>query len=118
MRIATAGCLAILMATSGSPVRADMRDAFGNTIVSRYPNGKWVKHYFEPDGRYSADFSDGRHWTGRWSQDGERVCLSQIRPRQVLPRFCTRMVEAEVGDNWPSRDPLGRSVRNELVAGR
>ena len=29
-----------------------------------------------------------------------------------------RMVEADVGDTWRARDPLGRSIRNELVAGR
>lgn len=118
MRMAAASCLAILLAAAATSAAADMRDAFGNTIVSRYPNGKWVKHYFEPDGRYAADFSDGRHWTGRWSRDGERVCLTNIRPRQILPRFCTPMVEADIGDTWPSRDPLGRAVRNELVAGR
>jgi hypothetical protein len=28
------------------------------------------------------------------------------------------MVEAEVGETWQSRDPLGRRVQNVLVAGR
>ena len=37
---------------------------------------------------------------------------------QFLPRFCSPMVEADVGDSWRARDPLGRTIRNELVAGR
>ena len=117
------GCL-VLAASSPAlgqarPAEAvNMGDAFGNTIVSHYSNGDWVKHFFEPDGRYVASFSDGRRWTARWSAESDRVCLSQIRPRQLLPRFCTPMVEADVGDSWRSRDPLGRTVRNELIAGR
>lgn len=121
--VAWMGCMALAAsspawAQARSPGVAVMADAFDNTIVSHYPNGVWVKHFFEPDGRYVATFSDGRRWTAHWSAQSDRVCLSQIRPRQLLPRFCTRMVAADVGDSWVSRDPLGRTVRNELVAGR
>jgi hypothetical protein len=28
------------------------------------------------------------------------------------------MVEADIGQSWQARDPLGRTIRNELVAGR
>lgn len=122
--VAWMGCLALIMAGSPasgqtrSPPGVDMADAFQNTIVSHYSNGAWVKHFFEPDGRYVASFSDGRRWTAHWSAEPGRVCLRHIRPRQILPRFCTAMVEADIGDSWTSRDPLGRTVRNELVAGR
>ena len=116
MALAAAAPPALGQARPAEPV--NMADAFDNTIVSHYPDGVWVKHFFEPDGRYVATFSDGRRWTAHWSAQSDRVCLSQIRPRQLLPRFCTRMVAADVGDSWRSRDPLGRTVRNELVAGR
>jgi len=117
------GCVAAIVASpvlgQARPGHAgDMADAFQNTIVSHYSNGAWVKHFFEPDGRYVASFSDGRRWTANWSTEGGRVCLRHIRPRQILPRFCTAMVDADVGDSWTSRDPLGRTVRNELVEGR
>lgn len=119
MRIAIMGCLALLGAVvTAAPVQAGVADAFGNTIISHYPRGEWVKHYFEPDGSYSAAWSDGRRLSGRWVVEGHKVCLIELRPRQLISRFCTPMVQAAVGDTWPSRDPLGRSVRNELVAGR
>ncbi|WP_312688468.1 hypothetical protein [Brevundimonas nasdae] len=119
MRIANMGCLALLGAVvMAAPVQAGVSDAFGNTIISHYPRGEWVKHYFEPDGTYSAAWSDGRRLSGRWVIEGQKVCLIELRPRQLISRFCTPMVQASVGDTWPSRDPLGRSVRNELVAGR
>jgi hypothetical protein len=112
------GGLALAGVLAASPVSADMSKAFGNTIISHYPNGQWVKHYFEPDGRYTSQFSDGRRLNARWTAESGKICLSGFRPRQILPRFCSRMVEADVGDTWQARDPLGRSIRNELVAGR
>ena len=101
-----------------SPVRADIDDAFGNTVVSRYPDGGWVKHWFNPDGSYAAQFSDGRRLSARWSVRGERVCLSHIRPSMLIPRVCTTLIDADIGETWQSRDPLGRRVQNVLVAGR
>jgi hypothetical protein len=95
-----------------------MNSVFGNTVVSRYPDGGWVKHWFNQDGTYAAQFSDGRRLAARWSVAGEQVCLTNMRPYMLIPRFCTRMVEAEVGQSWHSRDPLGRRVQNILVAGR
>ena len=117
MRWIGAATVAAVWLLAGSS-QADMNDAFGNTIVSHYPDGHWVKHWFDRDGRYSAHFWDGRRLEGRWTIEGDRVCLSHMRPRMILPRFCTAMVEADIGDTWQSRDPLGRRVRNVLVAGR
>lgn len=98
--------------------RADMDSAFGNTVISRYPDGGWVKHWFNPDGTYSAQFSDGRRLAARWTVSGERICLTHMRPYMLVPRFCTTMVDADVGETWQSRDPMGRRVQNVLVAGR
>ena len=100
------------------PAKADMDAVFSNTVVSRYPDGGWVKHWFNRDGTYAAQFSDGRRLSARWSVNGERVCLTNIRPNMLIPRFCTTMVDADVGETWQSRDPLGRRVQNVLVAGR
>nr|WP_313014961.1 hypothetical protein [Brevundimonas sp.] len=112
------GGLALAGLAAASTASAGMSNAFGNTIVSHYPNGQWVKHFFEPDGRYTSQFSDGRRLNARWTAENGRICLSDFAPRQILPRFCSRMVEADVGDSWQARDPLGRNIRNELVAGR
>lgn len=100
------------------PAQADMDSVFSNTVVSRYPDGGWVKHWFNRDGTYAAQFSDGRRLSARWQVNGERVCLTNIRPNMLIPRFCTTMVDADVGETWQSRDPLGRRVQNVLVAGR
>ncbi len=113
LAIALAACF-----TCALPAQAEIENAFGNTVISHYPDGAWVKHWFNRDGSYQAIFSDGRRLSARWAIEGERVCLNGIRPRLLLSRFCTAMVEASVGQTWQGRDPLGRRVRNELVAGR
>jgi len=106
---------ASVVATSAS---AEMTSAFDNTVVSRYPDGGWVKHWFNRDGSYAAEFSDGRRLAARWAVNGDRICLTHMRPNMLIPRFCAPMVEAEVGQTWQSRDPLGRRVQNVMVAGR
>ncbi len=112
LAIFTAACL---VATPGA---AGISSAFGNTVLSRYSDGGWVKHWFNADGTYSSLFSDGRRLTANWRVEGNRICLNNIRPNMLIPRFCTAMIDAEVGDTWHSRDPLGRRVQNVLLAGR
>lgn len=112
-------CAAALLAASATAVSADVSAAFGNTVMSRYPDGGWVKHWFNRDGTYSAEFSDGRRVNAQWRVEGQQVCLNGIRPRiMLISRFCSPMIHARVGETWTSRDPLGRRVQNVLVAGR
>ena len=118
MRIWGAALVA-LAAVSAIPAKADMSSAFGNTVLSRYADGGWVKHWFESDGRYRAQFSSGRTISGEWRVEGDKICLNRIRPAiMMIDRFCSPLIEARVGQTWSSRDPLGRRVQNELVRGR
>jgi hypothetical protein len=108
-------------AWAGEPVSrpGDMDDAFGNTVLTRYPDGGWVKHWFDRDGSYAAEFSDGRRLAARWRVEGERICLNGIRPAfMMISRYCSPLIEADVGQTWVSRDPLGRRVTNILQSGR
>lgn len=111
----------LLFSSSGTHARAhssDMEAAFGNTVLSHYPDGGWVRHWFERDGSYRASFSDGRSISGNWTREGDRLCLNDIRPRFLVSRFCSKFTQVRLGESWAARDPLGRRVRNELVRGR
>ena len=109
---------AAALAVPGS-ASAEMDVAFNNTVVSRYPDGGWVKHWFNRDGTYAAEFSDGRRLSASWRVEGERVCLNGIRPAfMMISRFCSPLISADVGESWVSRDPLGRRVQNVLSPGR
>ena len=61
-----------------------MQAAFGNTVISYYPDGDWVKHWFDHGGVYRALFSDGRRLTARWAREGDKICLNDIRPRMIV----------------------------------
>ena len=110
---------ATVVVATGVAHAEDMSAAFGNTIVSTYGDGGEVRHFFDPNGAYRARWSDGRELTGQWTLDGDRVCLSRMRPMMLpIGRFCTQFVAASFGESWQARDPLGRRVRNVLVRGR
>ncbi|MBU1348285.1 MAG: hypothetical protein KKA16_15200 [Alphaproteobacteria bacterium] len=116
--ISCAVALAAILVTPAA-ASAEMDDAFDNTVVSRYPDGGWVKHWFNRDGTYAAEFSDGRRLAAHWRVEGERVCLNGIRPAfMMISRFCSPLISADVGESWVSRDPLGRRVQNVLSRGR
>lgn len=112
------GGMLLVSANSANARSPDMEAAFGNTVLSHYPDGGWVRHMFERDGAYRAVFSDGRSISGRWSREGDRLCLNNIRPRFLVSRFCSKFTQARFGESWTARDPLGRRVRNELIRGR
>ena len=78
MRICGAALLA-LMVMSAAPAQANMSGAFGNTVMSRYAHGGWVKHWFEADGAYRAQFSSGRTITARWRIEGEGFRINSAR---------------------------------------
>ncbi|MDP3403849.1 MAG: hypothetical protein Q8S03_04095 [Brevundimonas sp.] len=123
MRQAVFAFIGVVVATAAvglpSVVAAQTADVFENTVVSRYPDGGWVKHWFNRDGSYAAEFSDGRRLAARWRVEGEKVCLNGIRPSVMLiSRFCSPLIQASLGESWTSRDPLGRRVQNELQQGR
>ena len=80
LRTLAAATLAVVC-FAAEPVRAEIDSVFGNTVVSRYPDGGWVKHWFNPDGSYVAHFSDGRRLSARWQQelDARIRTLTQLR---------------------------------------
>src|SRR5690606_30151454 len=89
-RMRTAVLIAVMLAAPLGAQASDrgrgveaMQATFGNTVVSHYPNGNWVKHWFDRDGAYRALFSDGRRLTARWAQEGDKICLNEIRPRMI-----------------------------------
>ncbi len=89
MKILSCAIAAAAAVASASGAMAQSADVFENTVVSRYPDGGWVKHWFNRDGSYAAEFSDGRRLAARWRVEGERVCLNGIRPAvMMISRFC------------------------------
>lgn len=94
-----------------------VRAAFGNTVVSTYPDGRTGLLWLNADGTYNAK---GRHRTsssGTWTVKAAKVCLKQKKPRAAPFAFCTALPNGGVGATWSGKAITGERIRIKLVAG-
>ena len=89
--------------------------AFGNTVKIIDPDGRSRKIWLQSDGTWTGKSRRGLDLAGKWREDGDKVCLSQSKPRlfgslcQSFPSDPERGVEA--------KDPGGQTVQLKLVKG-
>jgi hypothetical protein len=110
---------AALAATSGSPVAgsSEVEKAFGNTLVSTYPDGRTAELWLQADGAYSAKGRRGDASSGHWSVKGEKLCLSQSRPLPVPFHYCTSIPKGGMAKAWSAKAVTGEKIRVKLVKG-
>lgn len=113
----TLGLLASATIVASAPA-ASLEPAFGNTIVTTYPNGKSTRTWLHRDGTYEAIRANGDHTAGIWKVKGGELCITQKAPFYVPLTFCTPIVPGGVGASWAAKGLLGEPVLNTLVAGR
>lgn len=101
-----------------SAARSPVEAAFGNTVVSTYPDGRtgllWLKH----DGTYTAKGRRRTGSSGRWTMKGPQVCLKQARPVRVPMSYCTVIPENAVGAVWDAKAVTGETIRVKIFHGR
>ena len=98
----------------GAPVVDLVRKAFGNTIVSTYPDGRTALLWLKASGEYSGK---GRHrtsYSGAWTAKGDKLCLRQSRPIPLPFSFCTPIPS---GSSWTGRAVTGEPVTFRLLPG-
>jgi len=96
-------------AEAPSPVAA----AFGNTIVTTYPDGRTQQIWLHPDGRWSGLSRSRKDLAGKWTVKGEKVCLRQQTPPTLPFSYCTpfpagRAGRRRLGGEGFWRDPRSR----------
>lgn len=91
--------------------------AFGNTVVSTYPDGRTGLLWLQPDGTYTAKGRRRTASSGRWELAGEKVCLKQSKPVAVPMRYCTPIPRAG-GATWSAKAVTGETIRVKIVPGR
>ena len=110
--------LFLLFALVGAPAPcAPLDAAFGNTIVSTYPNGLSVLLWLRPGGDYAAEGRWGARSSGRWIQKDAQLCLKQARPFPSPFSYCTQIPAGDVHAAWTARAVTGEVVRVRLVQG-
>ncbi len=92
--------------------------AFGNTLVSTYPDGRVGRLWLKPGGAYDYLGRNQKPSSGRWVIKGDEICLHQNRPIPMPITFCTEAPSnGGIGATWPSKAVSGEPVRMELVRG-
>jgi hypothetical protein len=118
MRFATFVVLALSLAASAASAAPPIEAAFGNTVVSTFPDGRSQHIWLDQDGVYAAAGRRGQPSGGRWWLKGEQICLRQSRPFPAPIVYCTPVPHDAATAVWTSKALNGQPVRLKLVRGR
>jgi hypothetical protein len=94
---------------------ANVKAAFGNTLLIIDPDGRSRKIWLRPDGTWTGLSRRGLDLAGKWKVDGDKVCLSQSKPA-LLGSLC-QTFPPELESGVESKDPTGTVVKLKLVKG-
>lgn len=97
---------------------AQVKPAFGNTVVSIYPDGRSQKIWMHPDGTWDGQSRRGSPLAGSWSIKGDKVCMKQSKPPTLPIAYCTAFpANTFVGVTWTSKDMSGTPIQLKVVKG-
>jgi hypothetical protein len=91
--------------------------AFGNTIVSTYPDGRTGELWLNAGGAYTAKGRRGDPSRGHWSIKGDKLCLKQVKPVPMLISFCTPIPQAGLGTPWSAKAATGEAITVRVMKG-
>jgi hypothetical protein len=117
--ICIVACIAAHAVLADAAVAAPnpVQPAFGNTIVSTYPDGRKAMLWLRPDGDYSIKGRRGDRSSGHWSIRGAKLCLKQARPFAVPFNFCSPFPTSLTSGSWTAKAFTGETVLLQLTPG-
>ena len=95
------------------PATEAVKRAFGNTIVTTYPDGRHGYLWLKEDGSFTTMGRHKTQSTGKWRIKGDQVCLKRQHPPAPFS-YCT---PAPQGDSWPAKAVTGEKLQAKLVKG-
>lgn len=108
------GALTVPTAALAAP---DVSVAFGNTVVSTYPDGRKAHLRMNADGTYTATGRRGKPSSGTWAIKGEKVCLKQKKPTAAPFTYCTTAPSGGLGTSWKAKAVTGEPITVTVVKG-
>jgi hypothetical protein len=118
MKLVLAISVAAIAGTALADTQASVAKAFGNTIVSTYPDGRTGETWLKADGTYTGM---GRKKTdpssGHWKIKGDSICLSQTKPFVFGASVCIKVPEAGLGSGFQNKAVTGEMTKVTLVHG-
>jgi len=116
----TVACIAAaasLISAESQAAPAPVQAAFGNTILSTYPDGRQARLWLQPGGAYSAKGRRNDPSSGRWSVKGAKLCLKQAHPFPAPFTFCTPIPSGGLTGTWSAKAVTGEAIKVKLVKG-
>ena len=107
--------VAPLVAQAAPAPSANVKAAFGNTVLTIDPDGRSRKIWLQPDGTWTGLSRRGLDLAGKWKVDGDKVCLSQSKPALFGSMCQTFPTDPKVGVE--AKDPGGKPIQLKLVKG-
>jgi hypothetical protein len=106
-----------LSAQAANPTASpEVAAAFGNTVMSVYPDGRSQKIWLNPDGTWTGLSRRGNPLAGKWTTKGEKVCLKQTSPPMFGFSFC-QTFPSDPKAGVDSKDLTGTKIHLKLVSG-
>mgnify|MGYP001557322605 CR=1 FL=1 len=90
--------------------------AFGNTVMSIYPDGRSQKIWLQPDGTWTGLSRRGNPLAGKWTEKGAKVCLRQSKPPTLPFSFCQAFPQ-DPAKGVDAKDFTGTPIHLKLVKG-
>ncbi len=98
--------------------RSPVELAFGNTILSTYPDGRTAELWLQPDGAYTAEGRKHERTNGHWQVKDAKLCLKQAHPFAFGYVYCAALAKVSVGASWMGKAVTGEPIRIKLVRGK
>lgn len=122
LRLTAHGAIGAYVAFAGLNAQAadlsPVAPAFGNTVVTHYPDGTSQKIWLHPDGSWDGLSRKNIRLAGKWNMRGDKVCLKQSSPPTLPISYCTALPPAPTpGVQWSGRDVVGHPITLSLMKG-
>ncbi len=104
-----------LAAHAAATPSANVKAAFGNTVLTIDPDGRSRKIWLRPDGTWTGLSRRGLDLAGKWTVKGDKVCLRQSKPPLFGSMCETFPTDPKVGVE--TKDPTGKVIQLKLVEG-
>ena len=118
MKIVLVVSAVALAGSALADTQASVAKAFGNTIVSTYPDGRKGEIWLKADGTYTGL---GRKKTdpssGHWKIKGDSVCLKQAHPFAAGVTVCIKVPESGLENGFRNKAVTGEMTTVTLVHG-
>ncbi len=100
---------------AAEPSKVD--EAFGNTIISTYPDGRMAELWLVADGSYTAQGRRHDPSRGHWRVTDGKMCLKQSHPYAFGVTYCVPLPSGGLRESWTGKAYTGEAITIHLAQG-